>query len=109
MFQFMKRDMGKVVHVNEIDGLLGNIELIDIREPYEYKSGSLKTAKNIPMGNLISEPDKYLNKDKTYYIMCQSGGRSGRACNMLTRQGFDVVNVSGGIGSYAGAKKYDNK
>lgn len=105
MFHFMKRDKEKVIHVNEVDGLLGNIELIDIREPNEYKSGSLKTAKNIPMGNLISEPDKYLNKDKTYYIMCQSGGRSERTCSMLTSQGFDVVNVSGGIGSYVGAKK----
>lgn len=34
--------------------------------------------------------------------MCQSGGRSARACSSLKKQGFDVVNVSGGIGSYAG-------
>lgn len=38
--------------------------------------GSLKTAKNIPMGNLLTNPGKYLLKDKTYYLMCQSGARS---------------------------------
>lgn len=105
MFDFLKRDMGKVVNVNDMDNLLGSVELIDIREPYEYKSGSLKTAKNIPMGNLLNTPDNYLKKDKPYYIMCQSGGRSGRTCSILTKQGFDVINVSGGVGSYVGSKK----
>lgn len=105
MFNFLMKTSGKVVNVNDMDNLLGSVELIDIREPYEYKSGTLKTAKNIPMDQLINSPDKYLNKDKTYYIMCQSGGRSSRTCSILTKQGYDVVNVSGGVGSYAGTKR----
>jgi rhodanese-related sulfurtransferase len=105
MFNFLKRSETNTVNVNDMDNLLGSIELIDIREPYEYKSGTLKTAKNIPMGNLLNEPEKYLNKDKTYYIMCQSGGRSGRTCHYLKKQGYDVVNVSGGMGSYVGTRK----
>ncbi|EKQ52951.1 MAG: hypothetical protein A370_03964, partial [Clostridium sp. Maddingley MBC34-26] len=28
-----------------------------------------------------------------------------RACNSLKSQGFDVVNVAGGIGSYVGTKR----
>ncbi|NRW96732.1 rhodanese-related sulfurtransferase [Clostridium beijerinckii] len=47
--------------------------MIDIREEYEYKGGSIKSAQNIPMGELLDEPEKYLNKSKEYYIMCQSG------------------------------------
>jgi rhodanese-related sulfurtransferase len=105
MLDFLKRDNSKVIHVNDMDDLIGKVELIDIREPYEYKSGSIKTAKNIPMGNLLNTPDKYLIKDKTYYIMCQSGGRSGNACRALTKQGFNVVNVAGGMGSYVGSKR----
>lgn len=105
MFGFIKKDEDKVIHVNDMDNLIGKVELIDIREPYEYKNGSLKSAKNIPMGNLLNEPDKYLNKDKTYYIMCQSGARSGRTCKVLLKQGFNVINVSGGIGSYIGTKR----
>lgn len=105
MFEFFKKDTGRTIHVNDVDSLLGNINLVDIREPYEYKNVSIKTSKNIPMGNLIEEPDKYLEKNKTYYIMCQSGGRSQRTCSILTKQGFDVVNVSGGMGSYVGTKK----
>lgn len=105
MFNFLKNDYSKVINVNDIDDLIGKVELIDIREPYEYKGGSLKTAENIPMGNLLSSPEKYLSKDKTYYIMCQSGGRSGRTTRTLAKQGFNVINVAGGICSYVGTNR----
>lgn len=105
MFNLFRRNDRKVINVNDIDTLIGKIDLIDIREPYEYSSGTIKTAKNIPMGNILNDPEKYLAKDKEYYIMCQSGGRSARACDDLTRQGYNVVNVSGGMGSYAGTKR----
>ncbi len=105
MFDFLKRDDSKVINVNDMDNLIGNVEIIDIREPYEYKSGTLRTAKNIPMGNLITSPEKYLVKDKTYYIMCQSGGRSGRTTRALSKQGFDVIDMAGGMGSYVGSKR----
>lgn len=105
MLGFLKRDNSQVIHVNDLDRLLGKIELIDIREPYEYKSGSIHTAKNIPMGNLLDNPEKYLMKNKTYYIICQSGGRSGRATKILKQQGYQVVNVAGGVGSYVGTRR----
>lgn len=105
MFGLLKRDGGRVINVNDIDDLIGRVELIDIREQYEYAGGSIQSAKNIPMGELLNEPKKYLNKSKEYYIMCQSGGRSARACNSLSNQGFKVVNVSGGMGSYVGTKR----
>lgn len=105
MFDFLKKDNINVIHVNDVDSLIGNVELIDIREPFEYKSGTLRTAKNIPMGNLITNPEKYLLKDKKYYIMCQTGARSGRTTRVLAKKGFHVVNVAGGMGSYVGNKK----
>lgn len=105
MLDFLKKDVSKVINVNDMDNLIGKVELIDIREPYEYKSGSLRTAKNIPMGSLLTTPEKYLGKDKTYYIMCQSGARSGRTTRELAKQGFNVINVAGGMGSYAGSKR----
>lgn len=105
MLSFLRKGKVEAIHVNDLDGLLGTIELIDIREVYEYKSGSIKTAKNIPMGELLAAPHKYLQKEKKYYIMCQSGMRSGKTTANLLDQGFQVVNVSGGMGSYTGTKK----
>jgi rhodanese-related sulfurtransferase len=104
MLGFFKTETGKTINVNEIDHLIGKVNIIDIREPYEYKGGSLLTAKNIPMGDLVNTPGKHLSKDKTYYIMCHSGGRSSRTCNYLAKQGFDVINITGGIVSYSGNK-----
>jgi rhodanese-related sulfurtransferase len=63
MFNFLKKDNGKVISINDIDSLLGKINLIDVREIYEYRNGSLKTARNIPMGNLLNNPDRYLKKE----------------------------------------------
>jgi len=80
--------------------LLGKINLIDIREPNEYKRGHLPTAKNIPMDKILSESEKYLDKSKEYHIICHSGARSSRTCGILKKKGFDIINVSGGTGGY---------
>lgn len=105
MFEFLKKNKLPSVKVNDLDSLIGKIKLIDIREPSEVAHGTIKSAKNIPMGNLLSNTNKYLDKETTYYIMCQSGARSGRTTRSLAKQGYHVVNVLGGMGSYSGAKR----
>lgn len=105
MFDLFRRENSKAIHVNDMDPLIGKVELIDIREPYEYSSGSLRTAKNIPMGELLDHPEKYLKKEETYYLLCRSGTRSKNTCKVLDKLGYDVVNVSGGMISYLGSKR----
>ncbi|WP_312891127.1 rhodanese-like domain-containing protein [Clostridium thailandense] len=65
-------------------------------------NGHLPKAKNIPMNKILSESEKYLDKSKEYHIICQSGVRSLRTCKALKKQGFNIVNVSGGIAHYRG-------
>lgn len=105
MLSFFKTNKVETINVNDLDGLLGKIKLIDIREDYEYKTGSIKTSRHIPMGELLAMPNKYLQKDEKYYIMCQSGMRSRKVTQTLSKQGFDVINVDGGMGAYVGTKK----
>ncbi len=105
MFGFTAKNTCKVMHINDIDSLEGYAALIDIREPYEFRSGSLKTAKNIPMGELLNNPELFMKKGGTYYLFCQSGLRSSRACAYLTKQGYDVVDLTGGMGAYVGTKR----
>lgn len=104
MFSFLKKNKIKSIQVNDLDENLTEIKLIDIREPYETKAGSIKGSKNIPMGDLLEKPENYLNKQDEYYIMCQSGMRSARTVGMLSNLGYKVINVSGGMGSYIGTK-----
>lgn len=102
LLSFFQKNQDNTIHVNEIDGILSEIQLIDIRESYEWAGGSIKNAKNIPMGELLNQPDKYLDKNKKYYILCQSGMRSARTTLALHQAGFDVVNVKGGMSAYTG-------
>ena len=105
MFNSSKEKKDKVIDVNDMDNLLGKVELIDIREEYEFKGGSLKSAKNIPMGKLLENPEKYLDKDKEYYLLCRSGARSENACSVLMKEGYKVINVKGGVINYLGTNK----
>ncbi|WP_252230095.1 rhodanese-like domain-containing protein [Clostridium sp. ZBS15] len=95
------------IDVSEIDELLGKIELIDIREPFEYRVGSIKTSKNIPMHDLLDNADNYLDKNKKYYLICRSGARTASVCIDLREKGFDVINVYGGMISYDGDQLND--
>lgn len=92
----------KNIDINNLDEILGSINLIDIREVYEYEEGTLKTAINIPMGKILEYPEEYLNKDEKYYIMCRSGARSLNTCLALKKEGYQVINVAGGIIRYTG-------
>lgn len=70
--------------------------IIDIREKYELKEGSVKGSTNIAMNKLLKEPAKFLNKDETYYVICQSGTRSFSVWLSLKLKGYKVKNISGG-------------
>ena len=100
MFSIFGKNNFDSISVYDLDGKIGKINLIDVREDYEYKGGHVPTAKNIPMSTILMKPEKYLNKAKEYHIICQSGARSSRTCKDLSSQGYKVINVSGGTGSY---------
>ncbi len=79
---------------------LKEINLIDVREVDEYKSGHVENAKNLPLSVLPFNYQEHFNSNDTYYIMCHAGGRSANACSFLRKQGIKVVNVEGGYVSY---------
>lgn len=105
MFLFSKKNSNSV-NVNDLSEKLGNVSLIDIREVDEYTYGHVPTALNIPMNTILEHPQTYLNKEKEYYIICQSGNRSFITCNLLSKQGYKVINVVGGTGGYRGKLEY---
>lgn len=84
---------------------INNINIIDVRDPEEYMFGTIPDAKKIPMNTVPDQLD-LLSKEKTYHIVCQSGSRSHMVCQYLSQQGYDVVNVMGGMGAYRGNLEY---
>lgn len=78
--------------------------LIDVRTPMEYEEGHLPDAKliNVASPDFQTEISK-LDPNKSYYLYCRSGARSGSACNYMSSMGFKkVANLAGGIFDWEG-------
>jgi sulfur-carrier protein adenylyltransferase/sulfurtransferase len=73
------------------------IDLIDVREPYEWRIARIEGARLIPLGR-IGMSVAELARDRDIVLYCHHGSRSLAAGEHLVAQGFDRVwNLSGGI------------
>lgn len=86
---------------DEVDDLPrdGSVILLDTRTPGEYARGHFDGFINIPVDELRARIGE-LEKGKTVYVNCQSGLRSYIACRILSQNGFDCYNFSGGFRLY---------
>ncbi len=97
----------KQFHFDDIDKILNddNVTLLDVRTKKEYKKGFIKGFINIPLDELRKNLDK-LDKSKPIYVHCHSGLRSYIACRILTQNGMDAYNLSGGYRLYETIKEF---
>ncbi|HCN58400.1 MULTISPECIES: rhodanese-like domain-containing protein [unclassified Exiguobacterium] len=95
----MKRFTAKEVQEKLENG--EQLNIIDVREVDEVKEGKIPNAIHIPLG-LVEFKMNELDKKKQYVMVCRSGARSGRAATYLEGQGFDVINMDGGMMAYEG-------
>jgi len=86
-----------------LDG--GTIRLVDVRTPAEYAAARVPGAVNIPLAELASRLDEVSSDRSTeVFLICASGGRSGRATAALADAGFEnPVNVVGGTNAWKAA------
>ena len=76
-----------------------SLSILDVREVEEFESLHLEGARNFPLSQLADTYER-LDKDNLYYVICKSGMRSARACQFLAEQGYEVVNVQGGMDAF---------
>ncbi|ACB59835.1 MULTISPECIES: rhodanese-like domain-containing protein [Exiguobacterium] len=95
----MKRFTAKEVQEKLENG--EQLNIIDVREVDEVKEGKIPNAIHIPLG-LVEFKMNELDKKKQYVMVCRSGARSGRAATYLEGQGYDVINMDGGMMAYEG-------
>ena len=78
-----------------------DLELIDVREPYELDIARIPDVQLIPLGSL-PEALPTLDNTKETVVICRTGARSGRAVRQLQAAGFRRVwNLAGGIHRWA--------
>ena len=68
----------------------------DIRNIQNYNNNHIPNAINVPFEKLITYPSKYLNPNVKYFIYCQKGLTSKKACQILSNYGYKVVDIIGG-------------
>jgi rhodanese-related sulfurtransferase len=73
--------------------------VLDVREKSEWADGHIANAKHVPLAQIkdrLSDLEKH--KDKPIIAVCRSGNRSGHACGILKKAGFEKLhNLTGGM------------
>ena len=86
----------------------GAAVLIDVREPDEWKEGVAKPAHLLALSDLNGPREKWKpflqqHGEQELILYCRSGGRSGQAATILSKEGFRVANL-GGFSNWVSAK-----
>ena len=78
----------------------GNVDLIDVRTPVEFREIRAVIARNVPLDSLdphLIMKERNGTAGDPLYVICRSGNRSGKACERFINAGYtNVVNVEGG-------------
>ena len=80
-----------------------DFQLLDVREPFEYKDGHIESSVNIPLSALLTEIQQHDFESKTQLVMiCRAGVRSRMACEALISEGykFQLYNLTGGMNTW---------
>ena len=97
--------MAKEVTIDELEQAIAQgAHVVDVREQDEFDAGHVPNAHLIPL-NTVPDRMGEIPEGETVWLICQGGVRSMKASNYLEAQGYDVVSVAGGTGSWIGAGK----
>lgn len=72
------------------------VEVIDVREDYEFDEMHIKRSKLIPMGELLQRMNE-IDWTKEVVFICRSGSRSKMMANIISAQGKEIKNLQYGI------------
>lgn len=66
--------------------------VIDVREPREFKRGSIPGAQSVPLFRLLDDPEQ-VPRNREVVFVCRGGRRSARAAYYFKQCGYDKVKV----------------
>ena len=106
----VSNDTFKSVGVDEFEQLIADtasVIVLDVRTLAEYQEGHIKGALliDVKTDSFMAAAREQLPKDKTVAVYCRSGRRSATAAEMLAAEGYQMVNLNGGIIAWRKADK----
>jgi rhodanese-related sulfurtransferase len=78
----------------------GEIQLVDVREDYEWEAGRIAGARHIEMERLAGEAAT-IDRATPVVFSCRVGARSGMAAQAFRASGYDAYNLEGGLLAWA--------
>lgn len=104
----LKGDM-KVMHWDELDKLNEDYFILDVRTSIEFEAGHINGAVNIPVDELRERINE-IPRNKKVFEYCKVGLRGYIAYRILSQNGYDAYNLSGGYDIYQAANSiYNNE
>jgi rhodanese-related sulfurtransferase len=83
------------IDVAELEARLSSgARLVDVRNPDEWEEARVDGGVLIPLPELSERLGELPDGDLV--VICKSGGRSAKACEILTAAGRNATNVAGG-------------
>ena len=74
----------------------GGIQLIDVREGYEWDAGHIAGARHVELQDVAAEAAT-IDREQPVVFYCRVGSRSTMAAAAFRRAGFDAYSMDGGL------------
>jgi rhodanese-related sulfurtransferase len=80
------------------------LQIVDVREPYEREAGHIAGTRHIELNKLTAEAAS-LDTERPVVFYCRVGARSTMAAQALRAAGFEAYSMSGGILRWANEQR----
>lgn len=80
----------------ELHERLDAVQVLDVREPWEWQEGHIAGSLHVPLAELPDGLER-IAADRPVAVVCRSGARSHHATQWLRAHGRDAHNLEGGL------------
>jgi rhodanese-related sulfurtransferase len=78
------------------------VQLVDVREPYEWEAGRIAAARHIELERLAGRA-REIERERPVVFHCRLGVRSAMATAAFRAAGWEAYNLAGGIRGWVDA------
>jgi len=88
--------MSDLTSSKDVFEAVGDVQIVDVREDYEWEAGRIEGATHVPLNDLMGGAGEF-STDKPVVVVCRTGNRSELATLMLRARGLDAHNLANGM------------
>jgi rhodanese-related sulfurtransferase len=79
----------------------GELQVIDVREPYEREAGHIASTVHIPLVELTARAGE-IDRERPVVFYCRVGARSDMAAQAFRASGYNAASMRGGLVRWTG-------